>query len=432
MRVRTLAATLVLGLPTVVFAQELVGIRIDGLPRVDEKSVSFYTVVAEFEGGLEFDVTLSSFLSVAPGEHAQIGVFGALTTFHVPLDQVETINAVFVFGSDIATASLDVTVVNVPRNVHVSPDGSDEGNGSVDNPYRSIQYAIDMADDSDRVVLLPGVFAEKEIEVDKRLRLEAAPPLGATVAGGGSGVIFWVFADCEFFGLTIRDADNGIVERHTNTSGYKWRVDNCIIEDMSEAGLIINQFLSPWDFGYAEWRNVVARNCALAFGTNDADGFLAENCVALDCDKAFSVTDRRDRGGTARYSGVWNCPVQFEPASIEDVGIRRDDPHFVGGTPFNYRLRPDSPYIDAGNPDAEDPDGSRIDVGVYGGLGNGVAGQANFDGDDDVDLEDYRHIRACLNGPAAGILFGCDLADLDKDDDVDLSDIGSLQVLFGP
>jgi len=42
-----------------------------------------------------------------------------------------------------------------------------------------------------------------------------------------------------------------------------------------------------------------------------------------------------------------------------------EDPRFVPGS---YRLQQNSPAINRGNPDLLDKDGSRSDIGVYGGL----------------------------------------------------------------
>ena len=57
----------------------------------------------------------------------------------------------------------------------------------------------------------------------------------------------------------------------------------------------------------------------------------------------------------------------------------------------------------------------------------------DFDGDCDVDLDDYAHLQDCLAGPDGGISAGCDGADLAPDSNVDLEDVVVFQKIFtGP
>ncbi|HPD29935.1 MAG TPA: glycoside hydrolase family 44 protein [Phycisphaerae bacterium] len=60
--------------------------------------------------------------------------------------------------------------------------------------------------------------------------------------------------------------------------------------------------------------------------------------------------------------------------------------------------------------------------------------QADFDGDTDVDRDDYKHFQQCSTGPGLGPpSSGCANADLDGDADVDQSDFGLFQrCLSGP
>lgn len=68
-----------------------------------------------------------------------------------------------------------------------------------------------------------------------------------------------------------------------------------------------------------------------------------------------------------------NAWVVGEIASLNGYGIPQDnqgdfsaDPRFIGGEPFSYRLRPDSPCIDTGWEDlGQDQDGTRIDLGAF-------------------------------------------------------------------
>lgn len=59
---------------------------------------------------------------------------------------------------------------------------------------------------------------------------------------------------------------------------------------------------------------------------------------------------------------------------------------------------------------------------------------ADFDGDGDVDLEDFSRFQTCFNGPNRAPAFACSVdADLDNDADVDLTDFSLFQLCFaGP
>ena len=58
---------------------------------------------------------------------------------------------------------------------------------------------------------------------------------------------------------------------------------------------------------------------------------------------------------------------------------------------------------------------------------SGVLGDLNRDGE--IDLDDFPLFESCVSGPAnsSGLNDDCRLADFDYDDDVDLNDFGSLQ-----
>ena len=94
--------------------QTLTGLRIDGPDQVVENRTSFYRVFAQFDTGMEFEVTLWAFLSVTPGTYASIGLFGDFQALEVTGNQIETIDALFFFNGVLATAQKDVTILDVP------------------------------------------------------------------------------------------------------------------------------------------------------------------------------------------------------------------------------------------------------------------------------------------------------------------------------
>jgi hypothetical protein len=55
----------------------------------------------------------------------------------------------------------------------------------------------------------------------------------------------------------------------------------------------------------------------------------------------------------------------------------------------------------------------------------------DWDGDGDVDLDDYAEWASCMTGPELGPFdAGCELFDFDSDGDVDLADAGSFAIVL--
>jgi hypothetical protein len=71
-------------------------------------------------------------------------------------------------------------------------------------------------------------------------------------------------------------------------------------------------------------------------------------------------------GGTINYNNFWNNEIDIysgEPS--ETTGNIYSDPMFIGG--YDVHLQAFSPLIDAGDPNILDIDGTRSDIGAYGG-----------------------------------------------------------------
>ena len=95
------------------------------------------------------------------------------------------------------------------------------------------------------------------------------------------------------------------------------------------------------EFGH---QAVIKNNIIVGNGTGIAKGYFQE----------FSCT----------YNDVWGNDVNYADCSPGEGDIS-EDPLFVGGIPFDYRLTSESPCIDAGDPASPpDPDGTRADMGA--------------------------------------------------------------------
>lgn len=125
--------------------------------------------------------------------------------------------------------------------------------------------------------------------------------------------------------------------------------------------------------------NIFIDNSQLAIGNQAAyldiiDNVIAGSQVGIHFEYVQTGKIRcnvfYDNG--ANQTDVYNIPPRFTIGSDGNVEI---DPHFVSAT--DYHLAPSSPAVDAGcDPGtAFEPDGSRVDIGVYGGP---LAGYAAF------------------------------------------------------
>lgn len=115
---------------------------------------------------------------------------------------------------------------------YVSPEGNDTtGTGDQSNPYRSIQKAIDMAQDWDKIIVGPGTYDES-ITIDKRELTVVGESWGTTILGSeGAATTCIITADnVKLNGFTIRNGnENGILI--INSSGN--RIMNCDFPDNS-------------------------------------------------------------------------------------------------------------------------------------------------------------------------------------------------------
>jgi len=177
---------------------------------------------------------------------------------------------------------------------------------------------------------------------------------------------------------------------------------------------------------------------SIVWGNSDRDGIAEDTQVRGDSDSTINVN---------------NSILQDWSGVLGGVGNSGDDPLFVdplgpdgllGTGDEDYRVLPDSPAIDAGDPSfvpfpgQTDLDGfprvlcGRVDIGAYEfGIGDSNC-------DHTIDRSDFSAWESCMTGPfetgdgpwTRRYSPGCESFDSEYDGDVDLRDYAGLQTVL--
>ncbi len=160
---------------------------------------------------------------------------------------------------------------------------------------------------------------------------------------------------------------------------------------------------------------------------------IAENNIVVDnTGDGIAVFSQ---GATVRYNDVWNNGNNYVGITPEASNISTD-PSFLDQVVGNYSLSPGSPAIDAGNPAPayNDQDGSRCDMGAFGGPFALTAQQQapcqrlDINSDSFIDLDDINEVLShsiFTNAPYDSRY------DITGDGVVDIADIFEIAVHFG-
>jgi hypothetical protein len=208
----------------------------------------------------------------------------------------------------------------------------------VPQSYATIQAGIAAASAGDTVLVAPGVYFEN-ITMKPGVHIQGEP--GAILDGsqGAEAVV---------------SAASG-VEGTAVLSGF-------VVRRGRHAGIFLNQAAPTLR------NNVIIEHAGPGIDCAQASPYVLNNAIVANAGGGI-VCQYPGTAPVITYNAFW----QNQPADVLDctpaIGNRYEDPGFVNALQGNYRLRPDSPLINAGDPDPalHDRDGSRNDIGAYGG-----------------------------------------------------------------
>ncbi len=141
---------------------------------------------------------------------------------------------------------------------------------------------------------------------------------------------------------TLRIYNNLMIQQGQSTN--RWA-----LAMVSNHGEIINNII------FGQWEN------GIVGGEND----IIKNNIIMNCENGLSWID--GYVPVAEYNNCWNNQNNYVNKPVDDSTNISVNPMFVNSDTGNYQLQMFSPLIDAGDPGIFDLDGSRSDIGLFGG-----------------------------------------------------------------
>lgn len=219
--------------------------------------------------------------------------------------------------------------------------------------YKTIQSGINAAATGDTVVVYPGEYTGQVI-VNKNILLQGSGYEYTIINVNADPALSMSTGIVRWFSISSQ-IGNGV-----SMSGGL--LENCILRSSPKKGITYNGTS-------AVVQNCVAIDNQCADGGNQiwatSDGLSVINTIVFTCPDGNYSNDWV--GGYWVQIGVLYCRTY----GTQGVGGISDNPQFIS-CQDDYKLQPTSPCINKGKPDTYDPDGTRSDIGYYGGTNTPV------------------------------------------------------------
>lgn len=322
----------------------------------------------------------------------------------------------------------------------------------VPGKYKTIQKAIDAAKPGDVVQTAPGIYKER-IKLKGGVHVKGGGADKTVITGGGRGIVVEGADEAIIEGFTIRGsgkrgtsgvtADVGINADHVTMTIRNNRItgNNIGIRTYFSPSHITGNTIegNRWHGIYILYSAPLVRNnviynnkgdginCSYSsnteitnntFGTNGSASIYSEvsrvlvrnNIVANNPGKGIMWAEFFETQAGVEpllsYNLLWKNGENYFHVK-PGIGDVTADPLFVDPSAGNYRLKPGSPAINAGDaaPVFNDPDGTRNDMGAFGGPvapGGVVDVAVAAKGEKKITETDYTGQAAWREGTSSG------------------------------
>jgi hypothetical protein len=227
--------------------------------------------------------------------------------------------------------------------------------------YSSIQAAIDAATAGDTVLVLPGAYAEN-VSINKRILLWAqqGEPCATNITPAtGNGIVFLAgSSELRVVGFTIEAPTGWGIYCNANVTAY---ISNCTIRNCAGDAI-------KFEAGNSFTTNCILESCRWAgFWANNGSHQLYGNIIR------FNQYSGIDFGYYANnsfvdYNCVWQNALNYRSYARKGPNDLEQNPQLVSPDSCDYHLQSTSVCRDKGRPGVSlDCDGTRNDIGVYGG-----------------------------------------------------------------
>nr|WP_320193974.1 right-handed parallel beta-helix repeat-containing protein [uncultured Desulfobacter sp.] len=252
--------------------------------------------------------------------------------------------------------------------IHVDSTVEPEGDGTSASPYRTIQEAVDNAVNLDVISVRAGAYTEDVIINGKGIKLVGADPKttvinGVDIAIKMTGVFTAGENVVDISGFTIRDAAGSGI--YSDSASVVAHIHNNILS-YNRFGAHLNENCT-----FIISNNTIVNNTSRGITTYSAGSVVKMfNNVFGSNPVAFDDNSSNGYAGVYAYNNNWNTDsnegsIEY---SSENINLAAQ---FTNPEEGDYTFLETSPCIDAGRQTAadNDPDGTRNDMGVYGGPG---------------------------------------------------------------